>query len=165
MDNKRIDPRLVKIIAEGDTDTLISYAMELGQRVAEQDLGRTQIRNIYGMVKAFEAKRPHNYDQLKLLVPKLHYAAARQSKLTPLVTALSDGITFGGGRGVEIHCSSSPALSHAVRERNKKKSQNLAAVPAAGNCPAGQGGCFTDYFTTRRSGKGSSKSKKSAPAG
>jgi CRISPR-associated protein Csm2 len=92
MAQKRIDSRLNKIITEGDTDILISYAMELGQRVAGEDLGRTQIRNIYSMVKAFESKRPYDFDQLKLLIPKLHYAAARESKLTPLVEALSDGI-------------------------------------------------------------------------
>ena len=61
------------------------------------DLGTTntvvtvdrQIRNIYGMVKAFESRRPRDYDQLKLLIPKLHYAAARESKLKPLVEALT----------------------------------------------------------------------------
>ena len=94
MEKKRIDPRLTKVIVQGDTDTLISYAMELGQRVAGEDLGRTQIRNIYGMVKTFESRQPHDYDQLKLLIPKLHYAAARESRLGPLVEALSDGITL-----------------------------------------------------------------------
>jgi CRISPR-associated protein Csm2 len=98
MAEKRIDPRLRKIISEGDTDTLISYATELGERVAGEDLGRTQIRNIYGMVKAFESSRPRDYDQLKLLIPKLHYAAARQGKLTPLVEALTDGITLIEGQ-------------------------------------------------------------------
>jgi CRISPR type III-A-associated protein Csm2 len=92
MAQRQIDPRLKKIIADGDTDTLISYAMELGERVAGEDLGRTQIRNIYGMVKAFESKQPREYDHLKLMIPKLHYAAARESKLKPLVEALSDGI-------------------------------------------------------------------------
>lgn len=92
MGQTRVDARLNKVIVEGNTDTLISYAMELGQRVAGQDLGRTQIRNIYGMVKAFESRRPHDYDQLKLLIPKLHYAAARERKLEPLVKALTDGI-------------------------------------------------------------------------
>ena len=96
MAQQRTDPRLDKTITEGDPDTLISYAMELGQRVADQDLGRTQIRNIYGMVKAFQSKRQRDYRQLKLLIPKLKYAAARQTKLTPLVEALSDGIQLVG---------------------------------------------------------------------
>jgi len=96
MTKKRTDPRLNKIIADGDMDILISYAMELGQRVAGEDLGRTQVRNIYGMVKAFESKRDRDYDQLKLLIPKLHYAAARESKLVPLVEALSDSIMLVG---------------------------------------------------------------------
>jgi CRISPR-associated protein Csm2 len=98
MEQRRIDPRLKKIISQGDTDTLISYAMELGERVAGEDLGRTQIRNIYGMVKAFESRLPRDYDQLKLLIPKLHYAAARQGKLAPLVEALTDGITLIEGQ-------------------------------------------------------------------
>jgi CRISPR type III-A-associated protein Csm2 len=98
MEQRRIDSRLKKIIAQGDTDTLISYALELGQRVAGEDLGRTQMRNIYGMVKAFEAKQPREYDELKLLIPKLHYAAARESKLQPLVEALEGGILLIEGR-------------------------------------------------------------------
>jgi CRISPR type III-A-associated protein Csm2 len=98
MEQRRVDPRLTKIIEEGDTDTLISYAMELGQRVAGQDLGRTQIRNIYGMVKAFESKQPYDYDQLKLLIPKLHYAAARENKLEPLVEALTSSIQLIEGQ-------------------------------------------------------------------
>lgn len=101
MAQQRIDPRLKKIIVEGDTDTLISYALELGQRIAGRDLGRTQIRNIYGMVKGFESKQSHDYDQLKLLIPKLHYAAARESKLEPLVEALSGGIQLIEGREEE----------------------------------------------------------------
>jgi CRISPR type III-A-associated protein Csm2 len=89
---------LTKIIEQGDTDTLISYAMELGQRVAGEDLGRTQVRNIYGMVKAFESKQPRDYDQLKLLIPKLHYAAAREPKLEPLVDALDSSIRLIEGQ-------------------------------------------------------------------
>jgi CRISPR-associated protein Csm2 len=101
MEQRRVDPRLTKIIEEGDTDTLISYAMELGQRVAGEELGRTQIRNIYGMVKAFESKglrEARGYDQLKLLIPKLHYAAARESRLEPLVEALTSGIQLIEGK-------------------------------------------------------------------
>jgi CRISPR-associated protein Csm2 len=96
MAERQIDPRLKKIIADGDTKTLVSYAMELGERVAGEDLGRTQIRNIYGMVKAFESKRTRDYDQLIMMLPKLRYAAARESRLKPLEEALSDGITLIG---------------------------------------------------------------------
>lgn len=96
MTQERTDPRLDKTISEGDPDTLIKYAMELGQRVAEQELGRTAIRNIYDMVKALQSKRLPDYRQLKLLIPKLKYAAARQPKLAPLADALSDGIWLVG---------------------------------------------------------------------
>lgn len=90
--------KMRKIIVDGDTDELIGYALQLGQRVAGEELGRTQVRNIYGMVKGFESKQPRRYDQLKLLIPKLHYAAARESKLKPLVDALDCGIRLIEGK-------------------------------------------------------------------
>jgi CRISPR/Cas system CSM-associated protein Csm2 small subunit len=82
MAQRKADPRLETIITKGDAKTLVSYAMELGEEVAGEDLTRTQIRNIYGMVKAFEAKQTRDYDELILMLPKLK----------PLVEALSDAI-------------------------------------------------------------------------
>jgi CRISPR-associated protein Csm2 len=96
MAQRKADPRLETIITKGDAKTLVSYAMELGEEVAGEDLTRTQIRNIYGMVKAFEAKQTRDYDELILMLPKLRYAAAREEKLKPLVEALSDAILLIG---------------------------------------------------------------------
>jgi len=90
--------KMTNIIVNGDVDELIEYAMQLGQSLRKEELGRTQMRNIYGMVKTFETRRPRNYDQLKLLIPKLHYAAARESKLGDLVEALRVGIQLIDGQ-------------------------------------------------------------------
>ena len=95
-DRRSMASLLEKIIVERNVDTLVEYADYLGRRVAGEELGRTQIRNIYGMVKAFQSKRQSDLSQLKLMIPKLKYAAARESKLSPLVEALSKGIELVG---------------------------------------------------------------------
>jgi CRISPR-associated protein Csm2 len=72
--------------------------MELGQRAAGEELGRTQIRNIYDTIKALHSKRQRDYRKLILMLPKLQYAAARKSELKPLVDALCDGIQLVEGQ-------------------------------------------------------------------
>lgn len=86
--------KLTQIIQHGNTDTLIEYAETIGNRAGKADLGTTQIRNIYGMVKQLQAQAEPDYTQLKLLIPKLKYAAAKQSALRELATVLSASITM-----------------------------------------------------------------------
>jgi CRISPR-associated protein Csm2 len=89
--------KLTQIIQHGDTDTLIEYAETVGNRAGKADLGTTQIRNIYGMVKQLQAQAQPDYDQLKLLIPKLKYAAAKQSALGQLTAVLSESIMMVEG--------------------------------------------------------------------
>jgi CRISPR type III-A-associated protein Csm2 len=93
-----MDPRLNQIINEGNADVLVSYARELGSSVAVDDLGRTQIRNIFGMIKQIQSTGlgGDNTRRLKLLIPKLDYAAAREKKLKKLVESLTNGIQLVG---------------------------------------------------------------------
>ena len=90
--------KLEKIIVKGNADTLISYALTVGQGSAGQELGRTQIRNIYSTVKSLQARKvtDDTYRELKLLIPKLDYAAARKQELTGLAKTLIAGIRLVG---------------------------------------------------------------------
>lgn len=75
-----------------DRNTLISYAQEIGDRAAKADLGTSQVRNIFGMVKQMQTQTEKDYDRLKLLIPKLHYAAAKQPALKELADVLTAAI-------------------------------------------------------------------------
>lgn len=98
------DQRLLRLFLEEDpTGTeLVNYAREVGQKAADEDLGKTQIRNIYGTVKTLQTK---GWDDgrtpraLQLLIPKLGYAAARQQKLKPLAATLTEAISYVKDRG------------------------------------------------------------------
>jgi CRISPR-associated protein Csm2 len=96
---KQPDPRLVKIIQQGDADTLISRAAELGNQAAQEDLSKSQIRNIYSMVKQYQADGGYarNARQIKLLIPKLSYAAAKESRLKQLANELMEAISLING--------------------------------------------------------------------
>jgi CRISPR-associated protein Csm2 len=84
--------KLKQIVEEGNTDTLIDYAQKIGERAARADLGTSQVRNIYGMVKQMQAQSEPDLSQLKLLIPKLHYVAAKQAALKELAAVLSEAI-------------------------------------------------------------------------
>ena len=89
--------KLETIIKGGDVDSLIHYAQQIGERAANADLGTSQVRNIYGMVKQIQTQSVQtqsepDYGQLKLLVPKLHYVAARQPALKEMAAVLSEAI-------------------------------------------------------------------------
>lgn len=96
MAHEKTDPKLEKIISQGDPEALIDVALKLGQSTAAEELGRTAIRNIYGMVKSLQSERQPDFRQLKLLIPKLKYAAARQPKLNQLTESLIDAIWLVG---------------------------------------------------------------------
>ena len=92
-----VDTQKVDAILAGDVDTLIEYAQQIGERAARADLGTNQVRNIHGMVKqiqsqAVQTKSEPDYGELKLLIPKLHYVAARQPALKEMTGVLSDAI-------------------------------------------------------------------------
>lgn len=89
-----------KIIKNGDIDHLINVAEKLGQRLSANDLSKTQIRNIFGEVRAIEMnwQGEQNNDlafrRVVLLKPKLRYAIARREagsseSLKELVDSLS----------------------------------------------------------------------------
>lgn len=88
------DPRVRQIIKYGDANLIIELSNELGRSLADADLGKTQIRNLFGMVKQLQSA---GYDDdtartLQLMVPKLVYAKARESKLEPLTDVLVQAI-------------------------------------------------------------------------
>lgn len=84
--------KLEQIIKEGDTDALIGYAEAVAKEAFEADLGTTQVRNIYGVVKQMQVQAEPDYAQLTLLIPKLLYVAAKQSALGTLAAVLSEAI-------------------------------------------------------------------------
>ncbi len=86
------------ISSQGDYDHLIVCAHELGQSMAGDDLTKSQLRNIYGMVKQMQAE---GFDKeaalkLKLLRPKLAYVAAKERKLEKLTRVLDEAIQLVG---------------------------------------------------------------------
>lgn len=88
------DPRVRQIVKDGKANLIIELSNELGKSLAGADLGKTQIRNLFGMVKQLQASG-YNDDtarSLQLMVPKLVYAKARESKLEPLTDVLIQAI-------------------------------------------------------------------------
>jgi CRISPR-associated protein Csm2 len=74
-----------RFIAGADYDRLVQSAEEVGQALAGDDLTKSQIRNIYGMVKQMQAEgfNDRNAQKLKLLVPKIKYVAAKEGRGLP----------------------------------------------------------------------------------
>jgi len=66
----------IKEIINGDTQKMVEEAEKKGEQLKEEGLTTSQIRNIFCAVKQMEMK---GFDEkkLKLLKPKLAYAAAR----------------------------------------------------------------------------------------
>ena len=86
---------LDQIILQGKAGTLVRVAKGLGETLGEQELGRTQIRSIYGTVREIKAAKTFGTAeqyQFRLLLPKLEYAVAREPKLGPLRDALAGAI-------------------------------------------------------------------------
>jgi CRISPR-associated protein Csm2 len=92
------DQQLRRLFQEDATgEELVNYAREIGQRAADEDLGKTQIRNIYGTVKMLQGRGWVDGETpraLQLLIPKLGYAAARQQKLKALAATLTEAISY-----------------------------------------------------------------------
>lgn len=73
-----------KIIAQGDVETLVDRAKELGKELAAQRLTTSQIRNIFGEVRRIQMNWPASqpganepFRHVVLLQPKLAYQAKR----------------------------------------------------------------------------------------
>jgi CRISPR-associated protein Csm2 len=95
MDQQQVDTQKLKeIIESSNRDSLIVYAQAIGGRAARADLGTSQVRNIYGMVKQMQTQAEPDYGRLKLLVPKLYYVAARQPALKELAAVLTAAVTM-----------------------------------------------------------------------
>lgn len=90
---------LEAIIKHGRADRLVQSAEKLGSELAKADLTKSQIRNIYATVKMIAATRKFGEAeqyQIRLLVPKLQYAAARQPALKRLTETLTQCIEMLG---------------------------------------------------------------------
>jgi CRISPR-associated protein Csm2 len=85
------------IIVNGDVNRLIQVAQEAGKTLAQQRLTTSQIRNIFGEVRAIEANWQSDPDgsfrKFVLLEPKLAYGAARSGRKDNPVGALAEILT------------------------------------------------------------------------
>lgn len=87
----------VKSILQGNTDMLLSESKRLGRDLAQNDLSKSQIRNIYSTVKRisssgqFGAAEQH---ELKLLIPKIQYAVAREQRGPKAWKSLGEMLTL-----------------------------------------------------------------------
>jgi len=73
----------VEKILGGDTDLLLQESEKLGKELAQKDLSNSQIRNIYIVVKRISSSgqfTDSERHELKLLIPKIQYAIAREQK-------------------------------------------------------------------------------------
>jgi len=75
--NSEVTERMKRIIADGDYQTLVAYAEELGEKLAKT-LATSQIRRVFGPVKQLQARYDPN--KLQMLKPKLVYMAARAGR-------------------------------------------------------------------------------------
>ena len=90
---RTIPEHIQKIIQENDVDVLIKRAQILAQSLEGKDLTNTQIRNVYASVKQIvNSNEPHddkNVRRIKMLLPRLHYAAKKTEALKDLAEELS----------------------------------------------------------------------------
>jgi CRISPR-associated protein Csm2 len=99
--------QLRAIIADGDAQTLVQEAEDLGQRLADGKLSTNQIRNIFGTVRRIEMNWPERpksaaekerarkaQRELLLLKPKMAYQAKRERGrgVQDLTRVLNDAI-------------------------------------------------------------------------
>lgn len=79
--NHSLHPEL--IIEKGDVKILVDVAMYSGRDLKDKELSTSQIRNIFGEVRVIDMNWDANpqdaYRRAVLLLPKLSYAAARES--------------------------------------------------------------------------------------
>ena len=84
-------------ILKGNTNLLLDESERLGRDLAQNDLSKSQIRNIYSTVKRissggdFDERDQH---ELKLLIPKIQYAVAREQRSPKAWKSLGDMLTL-----------------------------------------------------------------------
>ena len=88
------DDRLPRIFSDDSAaGDLVDYARELAKSCARVELSRSQIRAIYGTVRSLQTREASARARgLRLLIPKIAYAAARDPNLRPLAGPLSEAI-------------------------------------------------------------------------
>lgn len=72
------DERVRRVVREGDYETLVQYAEELGSTLADQRLTTSQIRTVFGEMRRLQTQ--YRSDRLRMLKPKLAYMAARSGE-------------------------------------------------------------------------------------
>lgn len=81
-------------------EMLVSYSDQLAEQLKDDDLGTSQIRNIFSEVRRIESMwRSEGQGEaalrrLVLLKPKMAYQAARESKVRNLVKCLDEAIGY-----------------------------------------------------------------------
>jgi CRISPR-associated protein Csm2 len=99
--------KVIAIISRDEPEMLVDEAKEAGQTLAQQDLTKSQIRNIFGTVRQIQLNWPRSISpeaekarvrELLLLKPKLAYQAARDPKVKPLADVLDLAIDQVGGK-------------------------------------------------------------------
>jgi CRISPR type III-A-associated protein Csm2 len=94
--NLNTSQRVEKILG-GDTDLLLQESEKLGRELAKNDLSNSQIRNIYSTVKRISSGRQFSGSEkheLKLLIPKIQYAVAREQRSPKAWKSLGDMLTL-----------------------------------------------------------------------
>ncbi|HMH52299.1 MAG TPA: type III-A CRISPR-associated protein Csm2 [Candidatus Acidoferrum sp.] len=88
------DDRLPRIFTDDRAASeLVDYAHDLARSCARVELSKTQIRAIYGTVRSLQRKELSERARgLRLLIPKIAYAAARDPALRPLAGPLTEAI-------------------------------------------------------------------------
>lgn len=94
--NLSVSQKVSKILG-GDTDLLLQESERLGRELAQNDLSNSQIRNIYSTVKRISSvgqfTEPEKHE-LKLLIPKIQYAVAREQRSPKAWKSLGDMLTL-----------------------------------------------------------------------
>ncbi|MCD6532325.1 type III-A CRISPR-associated protein Csm2 [bacterium] len=81
-----LQPQEVQGILNGDAQLLVNKAKQVGQQLVQGGVSSSQMRNIFGTVKKLQMQATvGQFDQnvqyeLKLLIPKIYYAAKRAGK-------------------------------------------------------------------------------------
>lgn len=91
-----------RIIADGDPETLVKWAEEIGKAIAQR-VTTSQIRNVFGTARQIQLRWPNDpggaYRDAVLLRPKLSYFAKREGRgmedlrqvLAPALEMVSQG--------------------------------------------------------------------------
>ncbi|MEM3647291.1 MAG: type III-A CRISPR-associated protein Csm2 [Thermofilum sp.] len=93
-----------RIIAEGDPETLVKWAEDIGRAIARQ-VTTSQIRNVFGTARQIQLRWPNDpagaYRDAVLLRPKLSYFAKREGRgMEDLRRVLAPALEMISERGI-----------------------------------------------------------------